>query len=540
MFGSVLHLPFLAVSAAPDATCSVLEKLDGVQCYGLEKDDMPDAEACMEACCRDTSCEVWQFNPMFACYRGKSSVCMRSGDSFASGSVGERLRGSAFAGNGIHWFGRQQNYAELVDLDPEAFGPRELVIQGLDGESYRLWRNGARLEVDISCWSNSRHPQGCCDWPRTPTPPRPCWGDAGMAEHCCKDGVSADRKFLYNVYTRTTPFLSHAELAYFERLLPEEKINEANFNASRTRWASGWHPPDLLCPSASMAIDGQRATVDASTVLWPLAVLLAAHMQITGTFVNIGAGTCLPPDPLYQLLASPEGYGFLGLAVEGDATRLKRCEVEMASTFATVVPVHLTLNPIDAVHQLLPFLGAMFPEALPPWPLDFLVVDIDGVDCLVVEELMQLVRPKVMQLEIAFHFPPPFRFSMHWDSEKSPRWNDEYDIDRLNPVSGCSLSYALHKFKPFGYHLLRLTPADAIFVHESVAPIMESGLGTKLPQDEFLCYRSSTLYAQMPGNYVREWFYAPHPATAFSRIWSNISSLNKEIGREDVPFTLDF
>lgn len=37
MFGSVLHLPFLAVSAAPDATCSVLEKLDGVQCYGLEK-----------------------------------------------------------------------------------------------------------------------------------------------------------------------------------------------------------------------------------------------------------------------------------------------------------------------------------------------------------------------------------------------------------------------------------------------------------------------------------------------------------------------
>ena len=61
---------------------------------------MPDAEACMEACCRDTSCEVhpdvayrpesaasnmcssqvWQFNPMFACYRGKSSVCMRSGE----------------------------------------------------------------------------------------------------------------------------------------------------------------------------------------------------------------------------------------------------------------------------------------------------------------------------------------------------------------------------------------------------------------------------------------------------------------------------
>lgn len=144
-----------------------------------------------------------------------------------------------------------------------------------------------------------------------------------------------------------------------------------------------------------------------------------------------------------------------------------------------------------------------------------------------------------MQLEIAYHYPPPFRFSMHWDIRRSHGWNAErlgkgrnethrhprqslytafvgyvrqdaprYDIDRLNPVSGCSLSYALHQFKPYGYHLLRLTPADAILVHDSVAHIVElgeadlkhsskwPGLGTKLPQDEFQCYRQSTLYVQ--------------------------------------------
>ena len=98
-------------------------------------------------------------------------------------------------------------------------------------------------------------------------------------------------------------------------------------------------------------------------MIWPLAILLAAHVKITGTFaqasvdfatcafhqetteVNLGAGTCLHPDPLYQLLASQEGQmlklpesstitgitcsacggsGFLGLAVEADSARLQR------------------------------------------------------------------------------------------------------------------------------------------------------------------------------------------------------------------------
>ena len=82
---------------------------------------------------------------------------------------------------------------------------------------------------------------------------------------------------------------------------------------------------------------------------------------------------------------------------------------------------------------------------------------------------------QVLMLEIAFHFPPPFRFSAHWDVKRSHSWNADYDVDQLNPSSGCSLSYATHKFKPFGYHLLRLTHTDAVFVHESVKPSIESG-----------------------------------------------------------------
>ena len=116
--------------------------------------------------------------------------------------------------------------------------------------------------------------------------------------------------------------LARAERVYFNQMLPEEKIDEALFTSSRLHWASGRHPSDF-CSSTAMVDDG-------SGVLWPLAMLLAAHTKISGTFVNIGAGTCTHPDPLYQLLASRDGSGFLGLAVEADSARLQRCEDQTA------------------------------------------------------------------------------------------------------------------------------------------------------------------------------------------------------------------
>eukprot|EP00438_Fugacium_kawagutii_P014280 Skav215765 [mRNA] locus=scaffold106:387551:388855:- [translate_table: standard] len=432
------------------------------------------------------------------------------------------------------------NFAELIDLDPTR-SPQEEFIQGVNGESYHLWRQGPTLEVNVSCWSSDRLPELCCPWDG-PTARRPCWGQAGfLQDFCCGMGISADKTMWYNVYARLTSHLSPAERLYFNQILPEEKIDEAAFDAKRMLWALGHHPPSQICAAASETVDGVKVGVDGSTALWPLAVLLAAEgANLSGTFINLGAGTCLHPDPLYQLLSSPHGSGFLGLAVEAALPRLQTCQREMAGTFATVVPVPLTLDPIHAAQQLGPYVAAMFPNQAPPWTLDFLVVDLDGPDCLIAEELMQLVRPKVIMLEMAFHIPPPFRFSAHWDAKRSGHWNANYDIDQYNAASGCSLSYALHKFKLFGYHLLRPLEADAVFVHDSVKAMFESSLGLKLPQDEFLCYRSSTLWLQMPGRYVREWFYAPHPSLVFSQIWSNISVLNREMGREDAPFTLDF
>ena len=51
---------------------------------------------------------------------------------------------------------------------------------------------------------------------------------------------------------------------------------------------------------------------------------------------------------------------------------------------------------------------------------------------------------------------------------------------------------------------------------------------------------NSTLWLQMPASYIREWLFAKHPSAVIASIWSNLSSLNVEMGRESLPFTLDF
>ncbi|OLP77725.1 hypothetical protein AK812_SmicGene42185 [Symbiodinium microadriaticum] len=241
----------------------------------------------------------------------------------------------------------------------------------------------------------------------------------------------------------------------------------------------------------------------------------------------------LSPALSFALFSLAGVLSFVGLAVESGRDRLDRC-VEVMSA------VLLTLDPTVAAEQMMPHLTLIFGHSPKPWALDVLVVDVDGVDCLIVEELLQIVRPKILQVEVVAHIPPPFRFSLHWHASHSPDWDRFYHADRFTPTAGCSLSYALHKFRPFGYDLLRLTEHDAVFVHQSIAKVIEPGYHVKLPQDEFQCYRNSTLWFQRPASYVREWFFAKHPSAVIGRIWSNISFLNVEMGREPLPFTLDF
>ena len=58
----------------------------------------------------------------------------------------------------------------------------------------------------------------------------------------------------------------------------------------------------------------------------------------------------------------------------------------------------------------MPHLTLIFGHSPKPWQLDVLVVDVDGVDCLIIEELLQIVRPKILQIEVVAHIPPPLPF----------------------------------------------------------------------------------------------------------------------------------
>ena len=94
----------------------------------------------------------------------------------------------------------------------------------------------------------------------------------------------------------TTKHLSPSEKAYFAKVLPENKIDEKVFEASRSRWALGHHPPGPVCASSSLVVAGEKTTADGSTALWPLAMLLAAHMNLSGTFARTSA--CSAPSLL--------------------------------------------------------------------------------------------------------------------------------------------------------------------------------------------------------------------------------------------------
>ncbi|CAE7417457.1 unnamed protein product, partial [Symbiodinium sp. KB8] len=403
--------------------------------------------------CAAPACELWQFKKDYGCFRGSSNQCLRTVDPFCDGSRGERLRGRVGGTLGVVWFGsRWHNYVEIAPVDPYRHGAQKEVLQTFEGEFVHFSRSGPgvhQMNVSKSCWSYDRHPSWCC--PGIAQQVRACWPAHSISSHCCSQGQSAEGSILYNAFFAATPHLPAEEVQQFHENFPGFAIDEASFEDTRLRFRLGDKSPSLICPSGSI-----EQTMDSSGVLWQMALLLAYfRAPASGTFLNLGSGTCQAPDPLHQLLSSAEGDGMVGIAVDSNSSRLDVCRATMSNTPARVLPVHLTLDPTQVVEQLLPYLKLIFGGARKPWPLDFLVVDLDGVDCLVIEELLRVLRPKVIHLEIITHIPPPFRFSLQWHSRLSPHWNDVYDVDLLNPFQGCSLSYALHKFRPFGYALQR-------------------------------------------------------------------------------------
>lgn len=553
----------------PHGGCHPLEWLEGFRCFGLTWDaGASNMAECHKLCCADSLCEIWQFHPEEGCARGRPHICLHAPTSrwMPPGVMPARLREQSDVGPDTAWLGSS---AITWWWSPGVFTSHERVEPYIDVPEVRRFHGGgdeaflarrwgpdaSQFEVSMSCWSPARRPDQCC----LPGHGRKrdrgglgCWWYRSYEEHCCKVGAESVEvltdNVLYEAFHQLSNDLPREAFSDLHFVLPGIAIDEDAFSRKRLRWRVGWNEPTSLCSSVGREGGGVMDDVNIGLALWPLVRLLkAAGDPLTRTFVNIGAGTCRPPDPLHQFLHSPDAAGFVGLAVDADWSRLRQCPGAMSNATAKVIPVHLALDPLTAVAALRPHMDKLLRRRRPRlagngsrYQLDILVMDIDACDCLVVEELLQMLAPRILVLEIASHIPPPFRFSAQHDVLRSSEWLDVYNIDRLDPVAGCSLSFALHRFRPYGMHLLQLLGADAIFVHESLAPTLADALGVLLPQDEFLCYRRSRPFVQMPLGHVREWFFAPHPAESIGFIIGNLTFAARTLGRPDAPFTVDY
>eukprot|EP00929_Paragymnodinium_shiwhaense_P111869 TRINITY_DN80158_c0_g1_i1.p1 TRINITY_DN80158_c0_g1~~TRINITY_DN80158_c0_g1_i1.p1 ORF type:complete len:551 (-),score=56.36 TRINITY_DN80158_c0_g1_i1:61-1713(-) len=525
--------------------CSVLEHIaKHLQCLGLEADkEGHSAASCSSRCCGDSACEVWQFNPNYGCYRGQSYSCVETGSLFVLGAVGARIRGSAEAQDATKT--NLAKYNALANIEPYSDAAVESYrLADPEDNHFLLRRRGPSLrdfDVLARCWGPRRRPENCCKTSICFPP------GSRNEEFCCPNGEPASDDMVVLISDR----FSDAERKYWDSLAPRSAWDDEAWQLKRLRWRFGTHPAHESCSSqlrvTSMA-SAQHGEADAAglhDVVW---LLQAAGITMSRTFINVGAGTCVPPDPLYELLHAAEGTGFQGLAVEGDAGQLAQCTKATANSTGQYIPVNVVLEPASAAATLKPFLDHVFssPERRAlvesgKYLLDVMVVDIDGADCLITEELLEVVQPKLLLLEIVFHIPPPFRFAAHHDAAFHDSWHTAYDVSRLNPVAGCSLSYAIHRLARFDMYLLKLTDNDALFLHQSVAWAFEQSLGVRFPQDEFQCYRASRLWLQMPPEYVRDWFFtSAHPAEDLGAIWGNLSWVGQHARQRLSAFTLDY
>ena len=92
-----------------------------------------------------------------------------------------------------------------------------------------------------------------------------------------------------------------------------------------------------------------------------------------------------------------------GLAVEADEEPLRRCAEVTSNATAKVIPVHLAVHPPTVLASLRPHIEMLFKDDGPVMddgrlPLDVLVMDIDGCDCTIVEELLLSIRAIICAL----------------------------------------------------------------------------------------------------------------------------------------------
>jgi hypothetical protein len=178
--------------------------------------------------------------------------------------------------------------------------------------------------------------------------------------------------------------------------------------------------------------------------------------------VNIGSYDGVSyHDPCYAFYQ----MGYPGLCIEGlDLPKLNQNLPAQNITKLTKT----IITPLNAIE--------LFQNSNCPRRFTFLKIDIDGYDGPVLATLLRAgYQPNLIQVEINSEIPPPFEFSIMYDS----RYRCQDSRGQFTGFYGMSFSYAMRIAYEFGYHLVHIDNVtfgthDLIFARNSLAEILGS------------------------------------------------------------------
>ncbi|CAD7930108.1 unnamed protein product [Amoebophrya sp. A25] len=181
-------------------------------------------------------------------------------------------------------------------------------------------------------------------------------------------------------------------------------------------------------------------------------------------------------------------------------------------------------------------------------PIEFVIVDIDSHDYQIIREIVAH-GPKVLvyMVEIATHFPPPFKYAQIYQPEEVVKFSEKLRsgayTTRYEGLAGVSFSMIFDLLKDTHDFLMFPDLGDAVFAHKDLRPHLEREYGIRLPMDEFLCFAKSYLWFMYPTDVVRQWTFMQNFSNVHNVLpwlWRNVTASVDDtgFGKEDHSFSL--
>jgi len=217
-------------------------------------------------------------------------------------------------------------------------------------------------------------------------------------------------------------------------------------------------------------------------------------------------------DPANILFAR---HNWTGLAIEPESELFEKLQENLPMT--SVVKAKEYLTPFNVV-QILQGYDV-------PLKFDFLKIDIDSTDCIILNRILQVYRPKYIHMELNFEIPPPVKFSVLYTPDLGNGWF--WKKNKMKGFYGCSVSYANDVMSKAGYVLLQTHGLDADFVAKEYAYLFGD-----IPTDpEILwingCYAHMKILQIHHFGYrnVVDWVNTPSLEEKVLKIWGNVTDI---------------